>query len=316
MGVAAGEVTIRRVDLRPLSIGELFDRVFVLYRRHFWLFVGITAVPGVFALLLTLLSTMFQNPALQGMDPNGVEFQKAIATILLSIAGAMVVLVVYFVVYMVALGATTFAVSEVYLGRTATIGQVYGRMKGRIGALLLLLLLVSVRLGGIWILGFAGMGVATALNPILGALALVGVIIVGGLLTIFLMLRWGVAVPALVLEGRSATLSIKRSIELTRGRLGRVLLLAFCATLVNYAALTLFQAPFWGMAFYVGIETWSGFFLNTFGAVLGSIATTVTSPLLIIGLALIYYDARVREEGFDLEVMIAALDGAADPARV
>ena len=184
-----------------------------------------------------------------------------------------------------------------------------------IGALLWLLFLVSVRLGGIWILGFAAMGVASALHPVLGALTLMGVLVVGGLLTIFLMLRWGVAVPALVLEGHSATLSIKRSIELTRGRLGRVLLLAFCATLVNYAALTLFQAPFWGMAFYAGLETWTGFWLNTFGAVLGTVATTVTSPLLVIGLALIYYDARIREEGFDLEVMIAALDGVADPAR-
>ena len=69
------------------------------------------------------------------------------------------------------------------------------------------------------------------------------------------------------------------------------------------------------MAFYAGLETWTGFWLNTFGAVLGTVATTVTSPLLVIGLALIYYDARIREEGFDLEVMIAALDGVADPAR-
>jgi hypothetical protein len=35
---------------------------------------------------------------------------------------------------------------------------------------------------------------------------------------------------------------------------------------------------------------------------------------MIIGLALIYYDARIREEGFDLELTLAALDGAPDPA--
>ena len=29
------------LDLRPLSIGELLDRTFSLYRRHFILFVGI-----------------------------------------------------------------------------------------------------------------------------------------------------------------------------------------------------------------------------------------------------------------------------------
>ncbi len=58
------------MDLRPLLIGELFDRAFVLYRRHFWLFVGITALPGVFALVLTLINTALQNPArLEGLDP-------------------------------------------------------------------------------------------------------------------------------------------------------------------------------------------------------------------------------------------------------
>ena len=33
------------LDLRPLAVGELFDRAFVLYRRHFSLFVGITSAP-------------------------------------------------------------------------------------------------------------------------------------------------------------------------------------------------------------------------------------------------------------------------------
>ena len=30
-------------DLRPLSVGEILDRTFTLYRRHFWLFIGIAA---------------------------------------------------------------------------------------------------------------------------------------------------------------------------------------------------------------------------------------------------------------------------------
>ncbi len=33
------------LDLRPLSLGELLDRTFFLYRRHFLLFIGIAAVP-------------------------------------------------------------------------------------------------------------------------------------------------------------------------------------------------------------------------------------------------------------------------------
>jgi hypothetical protein len=304
------------MDLRPLSIGELFDRAFVLYRRHFWLFVGITAVPGVFALALTLLQSAIQNPAMQGIDPDSPEFEAAALAMLWPIAGVLIVVVLYFVVYMVALGATTFAVSEVYLGRTATIAQVYGRMKGRVGSLLWLLFLVSARLFAIWMLAAIVIGIAAAIHPVFGALTMLAVIGSGGLLTLFLMLRYGVSVPALVLEGHGARAAIKRSIALTRGRLGRVLLLVICATMVTYGTLMLFQGPFVGMAMLMGVDTWPGFWLNVAGAVLGTIGTTVTSPFMIIGLALIYYDARIREEGFDLEVMLAALDGVPDPARV
>ncbi len=51
---ARGTIPAVTLDLRPLTIGELFDRAFMLYRRHFLLFVGITAVPGVFALIMML----------------------------------------------------------------------------------------------------------------------------------------------------------------------------------------------------------------------------------------------------------------------
>jgi hypothetical protein len=40
------------VDLRPLSIGEMLDRTFSLYRRNFVLFVGITALPNLLILAL------------------------------------------------------------------------------------------------------------------------------------------------------------------------------------------------------------------------------------------------------------------------
>src|SRR5688572_148131 len=107
------------LDLRPLSIGELFDRAFMLYRRHFWLFVGITAVPGVFALIMTLTQQGLQGAM---VPPPGAAAQGQAAvppdltTFGLLFAGLMVVLVIYAVVYVIALGATTLAVSELYVG--------------------------------------------------------------------------------------------------------------------------------------------------------------------------------------------------------
>ena len=47
------------LDLRPLSLGEMLDRTFSLYRRHFWLFMGINAVPQLLVLALHLAQTWY-----------------------------------------------------------------------------------------------------------------------------------------------------------------------------------------------------------------------------------------------------------------
>jgi hypothetical protein len=305
------------LDLRPLSLGELFDRAFMLYRRHFRLFVGITAVPGVFALLLTVFQQAFTRAT---VPPPGAQADAAAAvenllTVLSLFAGMMVAFVIYWVVYMIALGAATLAVSEMYVGRPVTIASVYGRIRAQIGGLLLLMIVTVLRLGGV---GFAGI-VAMAFITALGAR---GAEIVAGLLIFFILLglvallavmalRYSLSIPALVIEGLGPVKSIRRSIELTQGRLGRVFLMVLCATMVTYAALVLFQGPFFAAAVLAGLETSRGFWLNLLGGVFGTIGTTLTTPFMIIGLALIYYDARIREEALDVDLSLAALDGSA-----
>ena len=40
-----GKEVLMTASLRPMSLGELLDRTFFLYRKHFLLFVGIIAFP-------------------------------------------------------------------------------------------------------------------------------------------------------------------------------------------------------------------------------------------------------------------------------
>jgi len=185
-------------------------------------------------------------------------------------------------------------------------------MRGRIGRLVWLLVIMGVRIG---LIGVGGMLVVTAL--IGGAAvfsriasALLAIVAMAGLLALctFILLRWGLAVPAVVLEDCRAGEAIGRSVELTKGRLGRVLLLGVCATMITYAAILLFQGPFIVGTVVVGPQTTSGFWLSLAGLVSGTIGTALTGPIMIVGLALLYYDARVREEGLDLQLMMAALD--------
>ena len=306
------------LDLRPLSIGELFDRAFVLYRRHFWLFVGITAIPGVFALIVALAQQAMQTVTVMDGAPGGELSVNTVLALWIA-AGVLVAVLAYGVVYTIALGATTFAVSEIYMGRPASIADVYGKVRPHIGRLLVLMMAMVLRIGGVLFLGFLVAGFVAFTGALIHAVV-AGILTVLCFLAIFvgvmiMSLRYSLSVPSMIVEQVGANHSLSRSIQLTRGRLGRVFLLMLCAVMVTYATALLFQGPFLFAALAVGMETRTGILLNVVAAFTGTIGTTLTAPFLIIGLVLLYYDARVREEGFDLELALASL-GSGSTASV
>lgn len=307
------------LDLRPLTLGELLDRGFTLYRRHVWLFVGIMAVPGVFGLAAAVLMQIYQT-AMQSQIQPGVPATPEIATstmvgyFLAMFLGSLI----YMVVYTIALGATSVAVSELYVGRDATIGSAYTRARPLIGRLLLLMLSVTLRVGGLVLGGTMFAGIIGALSSFLGPVAVVAFMAVAIMATFlgagYLMLRYSLSVPALVLEGLKANESLRRSVELVDGAKWRVLLLCVCALIVAYAGAALLQGPFLFSAIVVGLQTRTGFWLQMIGLVAGTIGQTFTTPIMIVGLVLQYYDSRIRGEALDIDLMLASLDAPPEPA--
>jgi Membrane domain of glycerophosphoryl diester phosphodiesterase len=308
------------LDLRPLTLGELLDRSFSLYRRHFWLFVGIMALPSLMALGFGLVVALL-GP--QPVSPESVAAGEAnpaeLAVAMLWFAAVAVgMLAVYFITYVVALGATTVAVSELYLGRSVTIRAAYAPLRGKVGRLALLLILITLRLFGVILLAivaFAGAGIVGALgSPVLAALfAGAGFLGAGGL-WIWMVLRYAVVVPAAVLEDETATDAIGRSIALTEGSRWRVFVLVVFTMIVTYAVLMVFQGPFTFAALAAGPETATGFWMNLLGTVFGSIGGAFTAPLMIVAFAVLYYDLRVRREGLDVQLMLDNLNRAAATA--
>ncbi len=128
------------LDLRPLSIGELLDRTFSLYRRNFLLFIGIAAIPHLLVLAVKLAQVAVMPVAGKVGAPPAAELQAAARSF---VAGNPIVFVVFallgVVIYLIAIlftqGGTVFAVSELYLGRATTIGQSFSRAKGELGTL-------------------------------------------------------------------------------------------------------------------------------------------------------------------------------------
>ncbi len=133
-------------------------------------------------------------------------------------------------------------------------------------------------------------------------------------LWIWVVLRYAVSVPAAVLEDESATEAIRRSIVLTKGSLLRVFVLVAFTMVITYAVLAIFQGPFLFAAAMAGPDSSTFFWMNLLGTVTGSIGGAFTAPLMIVAFAVLYYDLRVRNEGLDLQLMLAGLDAPADAA--
>jgi hypothetical protein len=303
------------VDLRPLTLAELLDRSFSTYRQHLWLFVGIMAVPAVWSVIFAVSMELLQAPLLRNVESQPASdeaIMRAAMTVLVAAGVAVVAVLVYLFAYALALGATTVAVSRLYLGRDTTVGAAYAAVRRHAGALVLLLFWGWLRLF-LTIMGFVIAGAVLAavfgvISPILSGLVMIAAFAGAFGLSVFLIVRWGVAVPAVVLENLGARGSLRRSVELTEDNRGRVFLVILCAAVVGYATVLVLQVPFVVAATFAGPGTALATLLNVVGAVLGGIGSMFSGPIMIIGLAMIYYDLRIRKEALDLQLMQETLD--------
>ena len=268
------------LDLRPLSLGEILDRTFSLYRRHFLLFVGIAALPNLLVLALHLAQTVLLRPAAAPASQVVAQFQSRASDTLMvfGVVGVFVAIIVYLVAYLFAQGGTVFAVSELYLGRETSIGACLHRMRGQLGSLL----------GAIIVNGLAVMG-ATLLLIIPG---------------IYVACRLITCVPAALLEDLGPRSSLERSFRLTKGYAGRSFVIFLLYSILVYAAIVLFMFPF---LFMVGLSAKNPEATRVWMALsqVGNfLAGVVVSPILTIATAVFYYDLRVRKEAFDLQLMM------------
>jgi hypothetical protein len=298
-------------SLRPRGVGELLDGAFTLYRRNFLLLVAIAALVQVpFALLqllvfelagvgnhLSSLQDLTRTLPNQGGVLTPEQSSQLAGDVGATLAYFAIVLVVQFlVVYPLSLAATTSAVSARYLDQPATVAASYRAALGRIRALIAMVLwLVLIVAGGLAVtLLFSVVTGATAL-AILALLATFVVYVV-------LLVRTTVAPQAIVLEKLSGWKGIQRSWALSTGSGWRILgirtLLTIIQVLVSYVVIL----P-------LGAVT-GGADLGTQQLVtqVGQAVTAVfVAPITLVTLTLLYYDLRIRREGFDIEMLAASL---------
>jgi hypothetical protein len=309
---------VEAIDLRPLSLGEILDRTFSLYRAHFWLFVGIMAIPSAFSIPFNIVFMSAQS---------GSAFRgRPTASTIASIAVFVVISLVFmWIAYSLAIGAVTYAVSESYLGHAVTVRGSYSKVRNEFWKIVGVFLVAWIRAIGMLLLGGIGFAIIIGLfaagtgaaarvqaGPVIPIILgiLMGIAYLSGIcLWVVWCLRYAVSIPALLLERLGVLASLRRSVQLTRGRRWQMLVAIVLCSMVAYVGVIVFQGPFLVALFVAGarngqIPEWLLFTSSVSGAIGGS----VTGSLLMIVLVLCYYDTRIRKEAFDLQFMMSSLD--------
>ena len=289
------------VPLRPLSLTDIFNGSVAYVRANPRATLGMTTAIVLITSTLGLLIGHSTPPAagdagmLAGVLTGGTA--AVLATILLS-------------------GMLTVVVARAVLGIPITVGEAWQRVRGRMPALIALTLLeilaVVVLIGAV-VLAIAGVARATDI----GLATLVGVVLVllliAALAALFTLLS--LAPMAIVLECKSVTASITRSLALARPQFWRIFGIRLLASIVAVMVAGAVSVPFdiVGQVASAGGGSEAPSLLRmtvvTIGQAIGQIITT---PFTAGVVALLYVDSRIRSEAFDF-VLQSAPARRADP---
>lgn len=275
-------------QLRPLSIGEVLDAGFRLLRHRFGALMVCVLAAGLPLSLLRTIIIASTDP--DYYDVNAVRFGDPPAEV---IVGQIVAALVIVLGALIAIAACFRVISAAYLGEPVTAGQSLRagirRVPAMVGASIVLA-----------ILGF----VALFLCAMLVAASRVFIVVLIAAMA-YLAVKWALVWPAIVAEKAGPLRSISRSWSLTENRWWRsfaILLVLTLITLVMYFALSF--ALFAGFS---GIDSISPLALATVDTLFNVIVLAVVYPLSAAIITVLYYDARVRGEGFDLQLLAESI---------
>lgn len=311
------------IALRPLSLGDIVEGSFACLRRYPRTFLGLTLLTSLVVLLVIgVLGAVGWLVATSLRSDDALDLFLA-----LGLTSALAALLFVSSATSIALsGILAYPVGEAVLGRNASMGETWRRTRRFVPRLLGLCAILVVpptvvfaALVALAVWGFTGGA------PALGALGVVVVLCVA-VATTWLGIRLALATPALVLEDLGVLGSLRRSWRLTPGlfwrTFGILLASSLLVSIVQYVLSLAVQLGGMLLGFALGSMSSSqngemaAGVVAAGATVLGSLLSGVlTQPFLAAVLALLYTDARIRKEGFDLALARAAAESARLPVR-
>jgi hypothetical protein len=297
--------------LGPMRAGQILDGAFKLYRMRFATLiavVGLVLLPFQIVILVLTLASL-EEVAVPG---GGTLRQPALWV-------NFVALPVQFLFVNPFLTASVVATAaETYLGHRPTVGTTYRAALPRVHSILWVTFLTGLA-GSALLLPGVGLALAGTLDPSVESLTGVGaiLILVATVPAVIIFLRLIFAPAVVMVEGIRGTAALRRSWRLVKGLTAKVFGTTLLAGLIVFALLFVLGAIF-GVIVVVSLREsfltggpGPGFYAaqEIFNAAVSILAT----PFVTLVTVLLYFDSRIRKEGFDLSLLAEQI-GAAPPA--
>ena len=312
-GTTPADTAQKHFELRPLSLGEVLDRTFAIYRSRFWLFAGIAMIAASVNVIGQGISLATAHKlARSGVFAPAPSPSAALLNLRnmgTAHLGTYAVALIFFLVTSVTEAATALALTRVYLERSVSVKMALGTVAPRwyrwigiqfwkLGSLVWVPL--AAGLPGLLLMGFGARSANTALVAV-GALLFSLAVLAGGPVGVILYLRNALAIPAAVTEGLTIRPAMRRSKVLAAGTKGRILMVALVAGALLEVVAVL-QTPISLLVVFAPNQ--EHYLARALALLITFVGHTVVSPVGEIGMTLLYFDQRVRREALDLELLL------------
>lgn len=258
--------------LRPLNVGEAFDVGVAILRARFKALVGVAAVvvvPYAVLVALVLVSLVPDSTPESHRTSSGTVWATIV---LLGVTLLMTTPLVNAV-------CSQFVASQYLDGVDVGVRGSLRAAARHTGTIVLLAVVIAL---------VVGTGIVMCVLP--GALAWVW---------------WSLCAPTVVLEGLGPWAAMRRGAQLVRGRYWRTFatLLGAFAIMLGVMFLTAYASLF--LVFALQLRAFVGVLVATGATVL---VLLVWEPLVAAVTVVLYFDARVRQEGFDITWAMTLVD--------
>jgi hypothetical protein len=266
--------------LRPLSLAETLDAALKIYRANWRALLRTVLVVVVPAQLVItaadagyILSSLHVGGSSQTTRQTLEELNR-------HVGGLAIAALLQLAAIGLATAASLRVIAQDYLGEPPDWRSSLAHARARLGPLLALIALYVI-----------GVGAGTV------AFAVPGV---------WLFVAWGMATPVLLVEGLRGRAALRRSFVLVQGRWWRT----FGTLFVGFLFAGVLSTSVQGL-FEAGIVQVDGDALVlALSAVAGVVGMLLSTPLQAALLTVVYFDLRVRREGYDLGLLAYELGGA------